>query len=162
MADNVEKSGVHLTGKDSGWPVGGKGEPPHTKDGSGTDPFPKAASVADGKVKDAGKDEVQKVTVKGEGGTIKWTFSGKQTAALKYNATAAELRAALETLDNVDSGDVTITGGPGDAAGTTPYIVSFGGQYVDKNVAQITADVSSLTGTGKGVTIETTTAGSPL
>lgn len=162
MGDNLEKSGIHLTGKDSGWPVGGKDEPPHTKDGSGKDPFPHASEALPGGVKDAGKDEVQKLTVKGEGGTIKWTFDGKQTAALKYDATAAELKAAFEALDNVAPGDITISGGPGDASGSKPYTATFGGQYVDTNVPQITADTTSLTGTGKAVTIETTQAGTPL
>jgi hypothetical protein len=47
----VEKSGVHITSADSGWPVGDTAvEPPYTKDGTGTDDeaLPEALSVAGG------------------------------------------------------------------------------------------------------------------
>lgn len=157
MADNAEKSGVHLTGKDSGWPVGGAGEPPHTKDGTGADPFPDAQSVAGGVVKDAGKDEVQKATVTATGGSFKLTFDGKQTAAIAEAATAAQVQTALEALENIDAGDVTVTG---EAGG--PWNITFGGQYVDTDVPQITADGAELTGEGAEVTVTTTQAGSPL
>lgn len=49
-----EKSGVHITGVDSGWPTGAASEPLHVKDGTGADPSPKAQSVAAGLITDAG------------------------------------------------------------------------------------------------------------
>ncbi len=164
MGDSTipEKSGVHLTGKDSGWPVGGAGEPGHVKDGTGADPLPKAEAVAGGLITDAGTNEVQSVKVQATGGSSKWTFEGKQTAAIKWNATAAEVRAALEALSNVDKGDVDVTGGPGNEAGTTPYVVTFKGQFADKNVGAITVDATSLTGPEHKATVTTTTAGKPL
>lgn len=157
MGDNVEKSGIHLTGKDSGWPVGNVAEePPHTKDGTGADPFPKAASVAAGVVKDAGKDEVQKVTIVGTG-NFKLTFGGKTTANIAHDATAATVRGALEALESIGKGNVSVTGSAGG-----PYSVTFEGKFADKNVAQMTGDATGLEGEGKAVTVETTQAGTPL
>lgn len=108
MAEEVEKSGVHITGADSGWPVGNTSvEPPHTKAGDGTDPFPDATAVAAGKITDKGKDEVQKVTVTGEaGGPYTVTFSGSKFAdknVAQMTADASELEAAEE-----DEASVTV------------------------------------------------------
>lgn len=158
MGDNVEKSGVHTTGNDSGWPVGGADETPHTKDGTGADPLPKVSAVSGGLVKDAGVDEVQKVTeTKASGGKFKLTFDGKTTAAIAYNATAKAVQEALEALSNIETGDVTVTG---EAGG--PWSITFGGQYVDTNVPTLEADGAELTGEGHEITVATTTAGKPL
>jgi hypothetical protein len=158
MADNVEKSGIHLTGNDSGWPVGNvANEPPHTKDGTGADPFPKAASVADGVVKDAGKDEAQKVTVTATGGDFTLSFGGDTTDPIAFDAAAVTVRAALAALDSIGQGNVSVTGSAGG-----PYTVTFEGKFADKNVAQMTGSAADLEGEGKAVAIETTQAGSPL
>ncbi len=157
MSDSAEKSGIHLTGKDSGWPVGGDDEPPYTKDGTGADPFPSAVSVAGGKVTDDGTDEQQKVNVVAAGGTLKLKFSGKQTAGIAEDATAKQVQEALEALDNIEPGDVKVTG---DAGG--PFAITFEGQYADTNVPTLEADGASLTGEGHEVTVTTTTAGKPL
>lgn len=165
MTDSTipEKSGIHLTGKDSGWPVGNvAGEPPHTKDGTGADPFPAAQSVSGGLVTDGGTNEVQSVKVQATGGTYKLTFETKQTAAIAFDATAAQVKAALEALDNIAKGDVKVTGGPGDEGGTKPYVVTFEGAYADKNVGSLTADATALTGGEHKVTVTTSTAGAPL
>lgn len=159
MGDNVEKSGIHLTGNDSGWPVGNAAnEPPHTKTGDGKDPFPKAKSVSGGVVVDAGADEVQKITVaKATSGTFTLTILGKTTAAIVFKPKATDIQSAFEALSNLDPGDVTVTGVEGG-----PFTVAFGGKYVDTNVAQITADVKELKGEGAEVKVETTTSGKPL
>ena len=103
--------------------------------------------------------EVQTVTVTGTptGGTYTLTYSGQTTAGIPYNATAAQVRTALENLSNINPGDVTTGGGahPG-----TPITVTFGGQYSSDNVAQMTASATNLTGgTSPAVTVTTTTAG---
>lgn len=158
MSEVPEKSGVHITGADSGWPVGAEKAPGHVKDGTGADPLPKAEAVAGGTITDAGTDEVQKVTeANASGGTFTLTFDEKATAAIAYNATAATVQAALEALPNVDSGDVTVTG---EAGG--PYTITFGGQYADENVPTLEADGAELEGEGAEVTVSTPTAGKPL
>jgi hypothetical protein len=105
-------------------------------------------------------DEVQSVVVKATKGKFKLKFEGKETAGIKYNATAKEVEEALEALSNVAAGDVEVTGGPGDATGTKPYVVKFLKAWAGTNVAAMTADVSELEEGTKTVTITTTTQGS--
>ncbi|MEU2315186.1 hypothetical protein [Streptomyces albidoflavus] len=103
--------------------------------------------------------EVQTVTVTGSptGGTYTLTFSGQTTAGIPYNATAAQVKTALEALSNINPGDVAVTGGPHPA---TPVVVTFTGQYMGDDQAQMTASATNLTGgTSPAVTVTTTTAG---
>lgn len=106
----------------------------------------------------ASPSEVQTVQVDGTAGDFTLTFDGETTAAIAFNATAAAMQTALEALSNVNPGDVTVTGGPGGAGGTTPYTVTFGGQYVGVNVPQMTS-TNNLTGGGDAITHATTTQG---
>ena len=104
-------------------------------------------------------DELQTITVTGgpTGGTYTLTFSGQTTAAIPYNATAAQVRTALEALSNIEDGDVTVAGGPHPGS---PVTVKFtGGAHQGEDVAQMTATASLTGGTTPGVTIATTTAG---
>ncbi|MFK8851245.1 hypothetical protein [Streptomyces sp. Ac-502] len=103
--------------------------------------------------------EAQTVTVTGSptGGTYTMTFNSQTTASIPYNATAAQVKAALEALSNINPGDVLVTGGPHPA---TPVVVTFAGQYLGDNVAQMTASATNLTGgTSPAVTVTTTTGG---
>ncbi|MCA1220261.1 hypothetical protein [Streptomyces sp. 8L] len=103
--------------------------------------------------------EVQTVTVTGSptGGTYTLTFSGQTTAGIAYNATAAQVKTALEALSNVNSGDVNVTGGPHPG---TPVVVTFAGQFAGDDVAQMTASGTNLTGgSTPAVTVATTSAG---
>jgi hypothetical protein len=86
------------------------------------------------------------------GGTI--TYSGQTTAALNFAATAAQVQAALEALNNIEVGDVACTGGPWPAAIT----ITFKGRLEYTNVAQITASAGTWTG-GTTITINTTVGG---
>jgi hypothetical protein len=103
--------------------------------------------------------EVQTVTVTGAptGGTYTLTFSGQTTAGIPYNATAAQVKSALEALSNVDVGDVLVSGGPHPG---TAIVVAFAGQYLGDDQTQMTASAAGLTGgTSPAVTVTTTTAG---
>ena len=51
-------------------------------------------------------------TANASGGTFTLTFQGQTTAPLAYNATAAQVQAALEALADVGAGDVVASGGP--------------------------------------------------
>ena len=93
-------------------------------------------------------NEVQKVSNTATGGTFTLTFNGQTTSALNYNATSAEVEAALEALSNITDVYVYGSGTPAD-----PWVVEFrdpGGQ----DVTQMTADDTNLTG---GTTTITTT-----
>lgn len=103
-----------------------------------------------------GDKEVQKITVKATGGVFTITYSGKTTAKIKWNATAAEVQAALLALSNLDTGDVVVTGGPGDEGGTTPYVLTFN---LGVDVAQVTTAEGELTGGEQKAAVSTTTAG---
>ncbi|MGW0948548.1 hypothetical protein ACWD4O_39160 [Streptomyces sp. NPDC002623] len=103
--------------------------------------------------------EVQTVTITGSptGGTYTLTFSGQTTAGIPYNATAAQVKAALEALSNIAPGDVTVSGGPHPG---TVVSVTFAGAYLGEDVAQMTASAASLTGgSSPAVTVATGTAG---
>lgn len=109
-------------------------------------------------VGDTGTDEVQEITVKATGGTLKVTAFGETTGTIAYNATAEAMQTALVALASVDAGDIVVTGGPGDATGTKPYVLTYGGQYAETNMAAVTTDVSALEGT-KTAAVTTKTPG---
>lgn len=103
----------------------------------------------------AGVNEVQQFDLgAASAGTITITFNGQTTTAIARNASAAAVQAALETLSNVDPGDVVVTGGALPAQVT----LTFGGQYAATDVPQITITPTGLT--GGTVTIATVTPGS--
>lgn len=106
----------------------------------------------------ADANEVQSVKVQGTGGFFKLKFGEDETANIKWNASAVEVQAALEALPSINPGDVTVTGGPGNEAGSTPYTVTFGGRLEKTDVAQLTA-TDTLTGGEEKVTVSTSTAG---
>lgn len=100
--------------------------------------------------------EDQTITIDATGGTFTITFRGGTTAAIAYNATAAQVQAALEALAEIDAGDVVVTGGPG---ATAAFHVKFQGQYAGTNVAAMTTGAGSLTGGASTATVATATGG---
>jgi hypothetical protein len=103
-------------------------------------------------------DERQTVTVDATGGTFTLTYAGQTTAAIAFDAAASAVKSALVALSNIGADDVAVTGGPGDAGGTTPYTVRFTALLSGTNVAAMTADATSLTG-GAGTVVIATAAG---
>jgi hypothetical protein len=118
----------------------------------------KAGSSSDVIATYAGTNEVQTVTITGTptGGTFTLTFAGQTTAAIAYNAAASAVVSALEALSNIDTGEVTATGG---ALPGTAVLVTFVGQYAGVNVAQMTATGSFTGGTTPAVAVTTSTPG---
>ncbi len=153
----AEKSGVHLTGADSGWPVASATEPGTRKDGSGADPHSRADSVANNAFE---VNERQSVKVDATGGSYKLKFGGKTTGAIAAIATAKAVREALEALESIGAGNIDVTGGPGNAGGTLPYYVTFKGTLKGQNVALIEVVEEETTGGAGTVTVTTTTEGS--
>jgi hypothetical protein len=101
-------------------------------------------------------DEVQRVTVSASDGTFTLTYSGQTTSALPWNATGAQVKAALEALSSIGGagGNVEVSGGPGDDTGTRPYLVTFGGALAGTDLDLMTADGTALTGTAPAATID--------
>ena len=84
------------------------------------------------------------------GGTFTLTFDGQTTAPIAFNATAAQVQAALEALSTIGPGNLTATGGDVDTARVD---ITFVGTFAGVDVQQLTADASALTGTTPTVTI---------
>lgn len=105
-----------------------------------------------------GTNEVQTVTITGTptGGTFRLTYNGQQTGTIAYNANAATVQAALAALSNFQTGDITVTGGPGPG---TPYVLTYGGRYAATNVDAVTATHAFTGGTSPNIAVATTTPG---
>ncbi|MFD5848275.1 hypothetical protein [Streptomyces chartreusis] len=104
----------------------------------------------------APSNEVHTLTVTGgpTGGTFTITWSGQTTTALAYNATAAQVQAALVALSNIAPGDVVVTGNAGG-----PWTLTWGGTQLGEDVAAPTTTESFTGGTSPDITIATATAG---
>jgi hypothetical protein len=101
-----------------------------------------------------GTDEVQTVTIptNNTGGTFTITFGGQTTSALAYNATAAQVQAALEALSTIGIGNILVTL----AAGV--YTLTFRNALGQQNVAAVTT-TPSLTGGTNTAAVATVTGG---
>src|SRR5207302_7218376 len=75
-----------------------------------------SAEVAGGLgISNTKRDEVEGITVDAAGGTFKIKHAGETTGSLAYNATAAQVKAALESLTSIGPHNVVVEGGPGGA-----------------------------------------------
>jgi hypothetical protein len=103
-------------------------------------------------------NEVQTPTISGSptGGTFTLTFRGQTTTALPYNATAAQVQAALAALSTIGVGNVAVTGSAGG-----PYTVTFQALLGATNVPAMTASGSFTGGSSPSITVTQTTAGAP-
>lgn len=108
-------------------------------------------------------NEVQALTVDATAGTFRLRFGSDSTPDLAYNISAANLQTALRALPSVGSGNVTVTGGPGDSGGTTPYVITFAASLSGANVAslEVLAGGTALSGGGAAAALVTTTQGRP-
>lgn len=106
-----------------------------------------------------GTDEVQTLTIDADGGTFKLKFDGHVTAAIPWSATNNTLRdnvdAALEALNNIQAGGVTVAVGTM-TAGVGTLTITFTAQKGKQAQPTITVENNSLTGTGTLSIAETT------
>lgn len=86
-------------------------------------------------------NEIQVVDLRGEitGGEFTLSLNGETTAAISHDATADQVREALEALPSINSGDVIVE------AYSVRWVVQFTGQYAGLDVSQMTAG-NSLSG----------------
>ncbi len=84
------------------------------------------------------------------GGTFTLDFGGKVTAPLAYNATAATVQTALETLSSIGTGNVVVSGGDGAVA---PFIATFSGALSQNPEPAIAVDSTNLVGGSGTVTV---------
>jgi hypothetical protein len=93
----------------------------------------------------------------GFSGTFTVSFGGKSTAQVPANASAAQVRAAIETLPGL-GGNVTVGGAPGG------WLISFAGALAGSDVPQLTGTITDLPAqtiavTGEGGTYTLSFAG---
>lgn len=132
---------------DGHWAYGGESEPFNCADVEFADNICDPVS---------GTNEVQSATITGAptGGTYTLTVFGQTTAPIAHNASNATVQSALEALDAIAPGDITVTGT------ATARVFTWGGRYAAENVPQITATNVALTGgTSPAISTATTTQG---
>lgn len=127
---------------------------------AGLMPAVEAALMGD-TVLGTGVAHVETLTVDATGGTFDISVGDETASALDGTITNSALETALEGLANVGAGNVSVTGGPGDAGGTTPYVITFQGTLATSSIPDMTVDGSSLTGGAGTATLATTTKGGP-
>lgn len=94
---------------------------------------------------DAAQETNYLITITGDpsGGTFTLSYLGDTTTAIPYNATANAVQAALEALDDVGQGGVSVTGTTTiNSAVSGPFNVVF----EDGDGSALTANAASLTG----------------
>lgn len=87
------------------------------------------------------------------GGTFTLTNDDQTTADLDFDATAAEVQAALEAISNIGAGNVSVAGDNGGS-----YMIEFTGSLAETNVPPLSGDPSGLTGVNEQQTITLATA----
>ncbi|HEY6550588.1 MAG TPA: hypothetical protein VIY71_05240, partial [Solirubrobacterales bacterium] len=107
-------------------------------------------------------NETQAVRVDATGGSFKLGFGANTTPDIAATATAAQVESALNGLASIGPGGVSVTGGPSDAGGTAPYVVSFdGASFAGTDQPQLKATNGSvpLSGGGASLSAYTTKVG---
>jgi len=114
-----------------------------------------------------GTDEVQTLTGGGtiSGGSFTITLLDSTTAAIAWDATAAQVQTAIRAAVAADTDataaekaiadSLTVTGGP---IASAPFVITYNGE-MGADVAQATVDVTLLTGAGHAITPTTGTPG---
>ena len=101
-------------------------------------------------------DEVQTITIDATGGTFTVSFSYEglsgTTPALAYNCTAAQLQAALEALESIGEGNVSVT------KLSNVFTITFIGALAKTNVPALST-TPTLTGGAGTAAVNTTTPG---
>jgi hypothetical protein len=121
----------------------------------GTTPAPAIANTTTG----VATADVQTLSLAGgpTAGTFTLTFQGQTTAGIPWNATSAQVQAALSDLLAVGTGNVTCTGGPLPGANV---VITFAGQLAPGPQPVITGTATGLIGPGSpAVAVAHTTTG---
>jgi hypothetical protein len=108
------------------------------------------------------RDEVQQLTVSASAGKFTLTRSEgpgvEGSVELLFNVTHEALQSALEGI--YGTGNVEVTGGPGNTAGSQPYAITFVGELADQPIAMING-TSNLSGGRREARVVRVTSGRP-
>jgi hypothetical protein len=100
-------------------------------------------------------NEKQTVTITGTptGGTFTLTYKSQTTTGIAYNAANTAVKAALEALSTIGTGNVDVTG-------SGPYVCEFKGELAGLDLPLMTGSGAGLTGgTSPSVTVAETVKG---
>jgi hypothetical protein len=100
---------------------------------------PHSATITTTQEGGGGFNEAQGIAVAATGGQYKLAFGPDTSADIAFNAPAATVASSLEALPSIGAGNVVVSGGPGDATGSHPYVVHFVGALANANVSQLSA-----------------------
>ena len=92
----------------------------------------------------SGAQEKQRITIAATGGQFKLKYGGYTTADLPFNAKSSEVEDALSALPSIDPAPLLINGGPGDATGSSPYIITFFGSAGETDHEQIACEDGTI------------------
>jgi hypothetical protein len=81
-----------------------------------------------------GRSQKERLTVQATNGGYSLGWEGQASPEVPYNATAAQLQAALETFVGIGPGAINVSGGPGSPTGSAPYLISFIGPLANKTI----------------------------
>ena len=116
--------------------------------------------VASGPDDKPARNEKQELTVSAAEGAYEISYfdpytghNNETTGSIPFGAGPAAVQSALEGLESLAEGDVKVTGGPGDASGSSPYEIEFTGTLADTAVPVLRVASSSLAG-GGGASVE--------
>jgi hypothetical protein len=110
--------------------------------GIAVDGFDDGLYVAEGDRVSSYVNELQTVAIENStGGTFTLKFEGQETAAIPFNASAAELKAALGALSTIGAGNVEVTK-------PSLFFVFFVGKFAHTDVTSLSGKESGLTGPG--------------
>lgn len=96
------------------------------------------------------QDAVQVFSVHASGGTyelhpVEGEF-GEDTAPIEWDESAEGLQQKLEALPSVGSGNITVSGGPGDENGEHPYVVTWVGKFSGNSLGSLVLEENNLSG----------------
>ena len=91
-------------------------------------------------------NEQQGITIAASDGTFQLTFAGVTTGPIASSAEAATVQEKLDELSSIGAGNVSVSGGPGNSSGSSPYVVSF-----ESALAGVNQQPIALQATGLGV-----------
>lgn len=107
----------------------------------------------------ARQNAIQQLIVDATGGTYTLEYKGSLTAAIAFDATPAVIIAALESLPQIQIGDIDVQGGVGAGGGGTPYFIEFKNRLGEEVQPDLITDPALLAGGASTATIKTVIAG---
>lgn len=101
---------------------------------------------------------VWSVKVDATAGQFKLTINGTATADIAFNAAASAVKTALVNTGEVEADQVTVTGGPGNSGGTSPYVVTIQDvEDFEEPTLTGASGTTPLSGGGAAITVTTVT-----